>query len=53
MKATDFEDLERNKFEDVNTMYLSLVKLNDWLCSKMGENLAEDNEVTIYEVSCT
>ena len=53
MKATDFEDLEKKKFEDVNTMYLSLVKLNDWLCSKMSENLAENNEVTIYEVSCT
>jgi len=34
-------------------MYMNLVKLNDWLCTKMSENLAEMNEVTIYEVSCT
>lgn len=48
MKATDFEDLEKNKYDDVNNMYMSLVKLNDWLCIKMSENLAEMNEVTIY-----
>ena len=53
MKATNFQDLEANKFEDVNAMYMNLVKLNDWLCTKMSENLAEMNEVTIYEVSCT
>ena len=33
-------------------MYRTLVKLNEWLSTKMGENLAEMNEVSIYEVSC-
>jgi hypothetical protein len=33
-------------------MYANVVKLNDWLYTKLTENLAEMNEVTIYEVSC-
>ena len=33
-------------------MYLNIVKLNEWLYTKLTENLAEMNEVTIYEVSC-
>jgi len=33
-------------------MYLNVVRLNEWLFTKLTENLAEMNEVTIYEVSC-
>ena len=33
-------------------MYLNIVKLNEWLYTKLTENLAEMNEVTIYQVSC-
>ena len=29
-------------------MYLNIVKLNEWLYTKLTENLAEMNEVTIY-----
>ena len=51
-KLTNYDDLEVNKYETVNDMYINLVKLNDWLDVKLTENLAEMNEVTIYEVSC-
>lgn len=51
-KLTDFDDLARTKFENTNDMYLNIVKLNDWVYTKLTENLAEMNEVSIYEVSC-
>ena len=52
IKMTDYSDLQTKKYDSVNDMYVNLVKLNEWLCSKMSQNLAEMNEVTIYEVSC-
>lgn len=51
-KATNYEDLSANKYESTNDMYLNIVKLNDWLYTKLTENLAEMNEVSIYEISC-
>ena len=36
IKLTDFEDLETKKYENVNDMYMNLVKLNEWLCNKMS-----------------
>ena len=51
-KNTNYEDLGANKFESVNDMYVNLVKLNDWIYDKLTENLAEMNEVSIYEISC-
>lgn len=33
-------------------MYVNLVRLNEWVYTKMVENLAEMNEVSIYEISC-
>lgn len=33
-------------------MYLNLVRFNEWLYDKMTTNLAEMNEVSIYEISC-
>lgn len=42
-KQTDFEDLEKGKFETTNDMYVNLVKLNDWLYQRFTENLAEMN----------
>jgi uncharacterized protein YecA (UPF0149 family) len=51
-KNTNYEDLGVGKFESINDMYLMLVRLNDWIASKMADNLAEMNEVSIYEISC-
>ena len=52
IKMTDYSDLQTKKYDSINDMYVNLVKLNEWLCSKMSQNLAEMNEVTIYQVSC-
>ena len=52
LKNTDFEDLSNLKFESPNDMYVNMVKLNDWLHDKLTENLAEMNEVSIYQISC-
>lgn len=52
LKNTDFEDLSNLKFESPNDMYVNMVKLNDWLQEKLTENLAEMNQVSIYEISC-
>jgi len=40
---TNFKDLETNKYEVVNDMYIQLAKINDWLYGKMTDNLAEMN----------
>lgn len=33
-------------------MYVNLVKLNEWIFNKINENLAEMNQVSIYEIHC-